>query len=144
MILRSRGAKAPLLSVDLMSVSVGLISREGGLLSPCSWTCGCEIYSSGRDKKYGYRNGIQTDLGDIRNDVWLDLVRELIVRSHEEDLFDKLLEWEKEHTYWLKTKAELEHYTLELYAARIFDNPKWVDYEAFAKHYGYQPQSYEG
>lgn len=35
-------------------------------------------------------------------------------------------------------------YTLELYAARIFDNPKWVDYEAFAKHYGYQPQSYEG
>ena len=80
----------------------------------------------------------------FRNDVWRDLVRELIVRSHEEDLFDKLLEWEKEHTYWLKTKAELEHYTLELYAARIFDNPKWVDYEAFAKHYGYQPQSYEG
>ena len=102
------------------------------------------LSGSGRDKKYGYRNGIQTDLGDIRNDVWRDLVRELIVRSHEEDLFDKLLEWEKEHTYWLKTKAELEHYTLELYAARIFDNPKWVDYEAFAKHYGYQPQSYEG
>lgn len=46
MILRSRGAKAPLLSVDLMSVSVGLISREGGLLSPCSWTCGCEIYTT--------------------------------------------------------------------------------------------------
>ena len=86
------------------------------------------LSGSGRDKKYGYRNGIQTDLGDIRNDVWSDLVRELIVRSHEEDLFDKLLEWEKEHTYWLKTKAELEHYTLELYAARIFDNPKWVDY----------------
>lgn len=86
------------------------------------------LSGSGRDKKYGYRNGIQTDLGDIRNDVWRDLVRELIVRSHEEDLFDKLLEWEKEHTYWLKTKAELEHYTLELYAARIFDNPKWVDY----------------
>lgn len=101
------------------------------------------LSGSGRDKKYGYRNGIQTDLGDIRNDVWRDLVRELIVRSHEEDLFDKLLEWEKEHTYWLKTKAELEHYTLELYAARIFDNPRWVDYEAFAKHYGYQPQSYE-
>lgn len=48
------------------------------------------LSGSGRDKKYGYRNGIQTDLGDIRNDVWLDLVRELIVRSHEEDLFDKL------------------------------------------------------
>ena len=77
------------------------------------------LSGSGRDKKYGYRNGIQTDLGDIRNDVWHDLVRELIVRSHEEDLFDKLLEWEKEHTYWLKTKAELEHYTLELYAVSV-------------------------
>lgn len=91
------------------------------------------LSGSGRDKKYGYRNGIQTDLGDIRNDVWRDLVRELIVRSHEEDLFDKLLEWEKEHTYWLKTKAELEHYTLELYAARIFDNPKWVDYSLYSR-----------
>ena len=44
MILRSRGAKAPLLSVDLMPVRVGFFPREGGLLSPCSWTCGCEIY----------------------------------------------------------------------------------------------------
>lgn len=34
------------------------------------------LSGSGRDKKYGYRNGIQTDLGDIRNDVWCDLVRE--------------------------------------------------------------------
>ena len=76
------------------------------------------LSGSGRDKKYGYRNGIQTDLGDIRNDVWRDLVRELIVRSHEEDLFDKLLEWEKEHTYWLKTKAELEHYTVSVKRGR--------------------------
>ena len=31
------------------------------------------LSGSGRDKKYGYRNGIQTDLGDIRNDsgsIW--------------------------------------------------------------------------
>ena len=64
------------------------------------------LSGSGRDKKYGYRNGIQTDLGDIRNDVWRDLVRELIVRSHEEDLFDKLLEWEKEHTYCLSSTLQ--------------------------------------
>ncbi|MGN8874926.1 hypothetical protein, partial [Pseudoflavonifractor sp. HCP28S3_F10] len=37
--------KAPLLSVDLMPARVGLISREGGLLSPCRWTCGYEIYN---------------------------------------------------------------------------------------------------
>ena len=27
-----------------MPVRVGFFPREGGLLSPCSWTCGCEIY----------------------------------------------------------------------------------------------------
>lgn len=97
------------------------------------------LSGSGRDKKYGYRNGIQTDLGDIRDDVWCELVRELIVRSHEETLFNKLLEWEKEHTYWLRTKAELEQHALELYAARIFDNPEWVDYETFSQYSGYQP-----
>lgn len=101
------------------------------------------LSGSGRDKKYSYRNGIQTDLGDIRDDVWRELVRELIIRCHEEELFEKLLAWEKQHTYWLKTKAELEHHTLELYAARIFDCPKWVDYEAFSACYGYQPQTCE-
>ena len=28
-----------------MPARVGLISREGGLLSPCRWTCGYEIYT---------------------------------------------------------------------------------------------------
>ena len=36
---------APGGTMDRMPVRVGLISREGGLLSPCSWTCGCEIYT---------------------------------------------------------------------------------------------------
>lgn len=99
------------------------------------------LSGSGRDKKFSYRTGIQTDLGDIRDDVWRQLVQELIVRSHEEDLFNKLLEWENEHTCWLRTKAELEQYASELYSARIFDNPEWVDYEAFSQYSGYQPNS---
>lgn len=33
-----------------MPVSVGLIPREGGLLSPCRWTCGCEIYIKDNSK----------------------------------------------------------------------------------------------
>ena len=27
------------------------------------------LSGSGRDKKYGYRNGIQTNIGDIRSDI---------------------------------------------------------------------------
>lgn len=97
------------------------------------------LSGSGRDKRFGYRTGVQTDFGDVRADVWRQLVRELIVRSDEEELFKQLLDWEKEHTAWLKTKAELEQYTLELYVTRIFDNPDWADYDAFSQKSGYQP-----
>lgn len=98
------------------------------------------LSGSGRDKKYGYRNGTQTNIGDIRDDVWEELVRELIVRSHEEELFEKLLEWEKQYTHFYRSKAELEHYTRQLYTVRIFDCPQWVDYKAFAERYGYLPR----
>lgn len=33
--------------------------------------------------------------------------------------------------------VRMDDITLVLYAARIFDCPKWVEYYAFARHYGY-------
>lgn len=48
------------------------------------------LFGSGRDKKYGYRNGTQTDIGDIRVDVWCQLVHELVTRSGEETLYAQL------------------------------------------------------
>ena len=98
------------------------------------------LSGSGRDKKYGYRNGIQTNIGDIRSDIWCELVRELVIRSGEETLYAQLAAWEKERNYCSRTKAELEEHTLQLYAMRIFDMPDWVDFEAFATHSGYHPK----
>ena len=97
------------------------------------------LSGSGRDKKYGYRNGIQTDVGDIRVDVWCQLVHELVIRSGEEALYAQLAAWEKARNYCSRTKEELEEHTLQLYAMRIFDLPDWVDYAAFAEHSGYHP-----
>lgn len=97
------------------------------------------LSGSGRDKKYGYRNGIQTNVGDIRSDIWCELVRELVIRSGEETLYAKLVAWEKERNYCSRTKAELEEHTLELYAMRIFDMPDRVDYADFSEHSGYRP-----
>lgn len=97
------------------------------------------LSGSGRDKKYGYRNGIQTDVGDIRTDIWCQLVQELVIRSGEEKLYADLAAWENERNYCSRTKAELEEHTLQLYAMRIFDRPDWVDYAAFSTHYGYHP-----
>ena len=45
MILRSRGAKAPLLSVDLMPARVALNLRESGAVFPCKWCSVAEIYT---------------------------------------------------------------------------------------------------
>lgn len=97
------------------------------------------LSGSGRDKKYGYRNGIQTDIGDIRVDVWCQLVHELVIRSGEETLYAHLAAWEKKRNYCCRTKSELEEHTLQLYAMRIFDMPDWVDYAAFSEHSGYRP-----
>lgn len=44
MILRNRGAKTPLLSVDLTPARVALNLRERGAVFPCKWCSVAEIY----------------------------------------------------------------------------------------------------
>ena len=51
MILRSRGAKAPLLSVDLMPARVALNLRESGAVFPCKWCSVAEIYTPSDDER---------------------------------------------------------------------------------------------
>ena len=45
MILRNRGAKTPLLSVDLTPARVALNLRERGAVFPCKWCSVAEIYT---------------------------------------------------------------------------------------------------
>ena len=90
---------------------------------------------SGRDAVYGYRNGVMTDVGDIEESEWAQLMMDLIKRSGEEGLQAQLRLWAKEHCAWLHTKKEVEMHALELHSSRIFDNPKWVDYELFNREY---------
>ena len=98
---------------------------------------GQAILLSGRgyDKKYGYRSGIQTEVGDIREDVWCQAMHELIERSGEKALYENLLEWVTENTHWIKTKHEAEQEALQLHSYRIFDNSEWVGYISFNKRY---------
>ena len=81
-------------------------------------------------KSSGYRNGVMTGLGDLEYPVWETLIRDLIHRSGEDELLN------------LRTKREVELYALELHAARIFDNPDWVDYAAFNRKY--RPDKLQG
>ena len=93
------------------------------------------IRSEYRHKVYGYQNGIMTDLGDLDQEEWTRLARQLIKDSGEEKLQANLLEWTKEQIHWLHRRQEQEQYALELHMLRTFDNPAWVDYVPFNRRY---------
>lgn len=90
---------------------------------------------SGRDRVYGYRRGVMTDIGDIEESEWKSLMLDLIQRSNEMGIYEALKRWSKECCAWLHSKAEVEEYALELHSARIFENPSWAGYEQFWRDY---------
>lgn len=99
-----------------------------------------KMYGTGRaftfknsqgDKKTRYRNGCMTAIGDIEKSVWQQVVRELILRENETELFRNLKRWLKDSKMIFRDENELEDYALDLHAARIFDRPEWVGYVDF-------------
>ena len=93
------------------------------------------LSGSGRDKKYSYRSGVMTDVGDIELSRWRELVHGLIEKAHEQTLHEQLLKWVKNCCPFQHTREEIETYALEIHASRLFDNPKWAAYDEFNRRY---------
>ena len=93
------------------------------------------LSGSGKDKKYTYRKGVMTDVGDIELSLWRELVHGLIEKAHEQVLYEQLLKWVKDCCPFQHTRVEIETYALELHASRIFDNPRWSAYDVFYQQY---------
>ena len=93
------------------------------------------ISGTGRDKIYDYRNGCMTKIGDIEEGEWISLMKFLIERDGEQDLFKQLLAWEIEHNFCDSDKKTLERDTLIRHSMRLFDNVKWVDFVRFNQRY---------
>ena len=89
------------------------------------------LSGEGRNKVYGYRNGVMCNLGDIERSEWQKMMRELIHRAGEDELHHQLTLWEREHCYFYQSRENLEHHVLELHAAQFFDNPEWVYFIPF-------------
>lgn len=89
------------------------------------------ISNQGHEKKYGYRHGISTPVGDIEANLWYELMKELIIQNEELELYNRLLEWYRDEAVAGSTKKEREQYVLECFSNRLFDNPQWVDYILF-------------
>ena len=100
------------------------------------WTGRSFIVSgAGRDRKYGYRHGCMTQIGDIELSQWKDIIKYLIERDDEQQLQKDLFSWVKHTCRWLHTQKEQEEYSLSLHASRIFDRKEWIDYVEFNKLY---------
>jgi len=93
------------------------------------------ISGEGKNRVTGYRNGISCKLGDIELSEWIGLVKDLIAQAGEQELHQQLLSFVGEHNHGKASKAELEKEALELHAARIFDNPLWVNFIAFNERF---------
>lgn len=92
-------------------------------------------FNTPNGKKTSYRQGVMTEIGDIRDSVWEYIVEYLIKRDNEVELFNQLLEWVTETMKWSQRDNERKRYALELHAARIFDRKEWVCYTDFNKKY---------
>lgn len=93
------------------------------------------VSGEGRNRIYGYRHGIQCNLGDIERSEWMQMVRDVIVHNGEQGLHQQLLQYLTEHNYAKAPQTDLEFLALHLHASRIFDNEAWVDFLKFNRKY---------
>ncbi|MCI9176432.1 MAG: hypothetical protein HFH49_16165 [Lachnospiraceae bacterium] len=93
------------------------------------------IFGTGRNKKFRYRNGMMTDLGDLEIYEWKSLMNALIEHHGEQEIQQQLRQWSRTECRWLHSEDEVEEYALSLHAARIFEDPAWAGYVPFNRQY---------
>ena len=93
------------------------------------------ISGEGRNKVFGYRHGVMTNIGDLTENEWARLSKQLIEQSGEQELHQQLLTWEKEHSHWKRKELRFELDVLSMHIARLPDNPAWRDYIPFNRKY---------
>ena len=106
--------------------------------STLKWGVGTGIDTStgkGAYKKASYRLGVMTELGDIEETLWYQLMEQLIERQGEQCLLDFLIQWEREHNYRKQSAADIRKEALQSHSHRIFDNPRWVCFIPFNRQF---------
>ena len=89
------------------------------------------ISDRGFEKKYGYRHGVETPIGDIEENLWCEIMKELVTQNGDTELYEQLLDWYKDCPVSCNTKKEREFYVLQCFSHKIFDDERWVDYVPF-------------
>lgn len=121
--------------MDILRIdSVSGIDPASISFSNLRWKYGTGVDTStgkGHDKKVSYRFGVMTELGDIKEDVWYQLMEQLIQKNGEQWLLDALIQWEKEHNAAKNSLSVIRKEALQLHSYRMFDEPQWVYFIPF-------------
>lgn len=115
---------------DLTAIDISELSFSD--LRVMTGTFRSETTGSGYHKKRTTRSGCQTEIGDIRDDIWQQLAELLVEQASEGEILKRLIE--DVSTYpWMQreSSAKRKHYALELHMSRIFDRPEWVGFIPF-------------
>ena len=95
----------------------------------------CLISGEGRNKVFGYRHGVMTDIGDLPEAEWTRLAKQLIRQSGEQELYQQLFAWGREQSHWEQSPSQFELDVLSLHMTRLPDNPAWCDFIPFNRKY---------
>ena len=90
----------------------------------------------GRDKEKFFRKGVQTEIGDIREDVWYQLAEQVIGLHGETWLLEALETWYREMKHYPRHGFDVHKMALELHSNRIFDSEGWIDISASTGAFG--------
>jgi|GEM_PF-484724 len=78
------------------------------------------------------RSGVQTKIGDIRRDIWIQIAKALVVQANDTELYEKLCaHFELYPLAWLRTKTERREYALDLFISGTHNNLSWVGFIRF-------------
>lgn len=97
----------------------------------------CVSHSSGRgtEKKRSVRMGVQTEIGDIREDLWNQLAEQAIGLLGETCLLEALETWCREMGHYPRYGFDLHKVSLEIHSNQIFDGEEWIDYIPFNRRF---------
>lgn len=81
-----------------------------------------------------YRNGVATNIGDIEESVWRQIIKYLITKNGEEEIYEHIKQHNKEYGYH-RNENELEMDALICHAYRLFDDPLWYHFVPFNRKF---------
>lgn len=92
-------------------------------------------HGTGRQKTHSYRNGIQTDIGDLELSVWIAAVEYVIQRDGLEEELSHLMEFENCNGKDRSQKSSAKQDCLCACISGLYKNPEWAAFVAYNRRY---------